>query len=422
MKRYYYLLLTIIIIFSIYRLANINYTLTDEPVYALMGRAITQGHLPYQDFYFAHPPLFLLLTPFTQSLISLKIGLLIIQSLIILLFFKLSLQERSWTNSLLLVIALIISPSFNHVFNLYLGFGLLTFWLLLSDYYFKKNRLNQSVIALGIACLTRLFGAYFCVARAVIKRHYKTLLALLPLLLLIAFYRPFMEQAVIYHALKQPMKLVKRLKVVKTIIYNLLPILILLGIDWFSNHRRQTNIDYVLIAGGLVGGVLMQKVIFPMYGSIILPWLLLAYKPDRTWPYLLLVVLMLMVSINYELIVTEQEIVSREELALLSESLDHSIPLTGQFNSVALLKFYDDSFTILGSESEPAGYIDLCYARLAFHPFFLDEYLAQLDQSLYVFCNSEVVGYSTCDLFGDLEFVRYYGGRKDLVVYQNLYK
>ena len=52
----------VIILFLIIKVPQIDYRYGDENIYFLMGKLITEGQFPYQDFFFASPPLQLIFT------------------------------------------------------------------------------------------------------------------------------------------------------------------------------------------------------------------------------------------------------------------------------------------------------------------------------------------------------------------------
>ncbi len=64
----------LVIIFLAYfymKSSGINYSITDENIYFYMGKLVSEGYLPYKDFFFAHPPL----KPFIFASIFLVSGL-----------------------------------------------------------------------------------------------------------------------------------------------------------------------------------------------------------------------------------------------------------------------------------------------------------------------------------------------------------
>ena len=51
----------VIALFLLVNIPQMNYKFSDENIYFYMGERVTQGDMPYKDFYFASPPLQVLL-------------------------------------------------------------------------------------------------------------------------------------------------------------------------------------------------------------------------------------------------------------------------------------------------------------------------------------------------------------------------
>lgn len=142
----------------------ITYQPGDENVYYYMGRLISEGKIPYKDFFFAHPPLHIYLISSIYKIFGFNIIILksipLISTLISSLFvFKIA-KERfgdaeAITSSLLFLFSYTIM--FNSVFSF--GIDIATMFLVIGVYYlWTKNYYVLSGIFFGLAGITRLLS------------------------------------------------------------------------------------------------------------------------------------------------------------------------------------------------------------------------------------------------------------------------
>ncbi len=142
----------------------------DENVYYYMAKSITEGQLPYKDFFYAHPPLHILILSVIIKIFGVNFTLLKFATLLALLtasfflyktsleFFKNNLNEE---NALLIsILALLLflfsfEVLFKATFSMGINFSLM--FLMISFYLiFAKKYFTGGVFA-GLAGLTRFY-------------------------------------------------------------------------------------------------------------------------------------------------------------------------------------------------------------------------------------------------------------------------
>ena len=135
----------------------------DENVYYYMGKLISDGKVPYRDFFYAHPPLHiyviaLIYKIFGFNIIALKAVPLI--STLISAFFIFKISKR-FGNSEAIISSLLFLFSYGTMFNSVFSFGInLATMFLVSGVYFLLNRNNPllSGMLFGLAGITRFLS------------------------------------------------------------------------------------------------------------------------------------------------------------------------------------------------------------------------------------------------------------------------
>ena len=135
----------------------------DENVYYYLGKLISDGKVPYRDFFYAHPPLHiyviaLIYKIFGFNIIALKAVPLI--STLISAFFIFKISKR-FGNSEAIISSLLFLFSYGTMFNSVFSFGInLATMFLVSGVYFLLNRNNPllSGMLFGLAGITRFLS------------------------------------------------------------------------------------------------------------------------------------------------------------------------------------------------------------------------------------------------------------------------
>lgn len=136
----------------------------DENVYYYMGKMISEGKVPYRDFFFAHPPLHIYLIAlvykiFGFNIIALKSIPLI--STLITAFFIFEISKEKFGKAEAVASSFLFLFSYSIMFNSVFSFGIeIATMFLVIGVYFLLNRNNPllSGILFGIAGITRLLS------------------------------------------------------------------------------------------------------------------------------------------------------------------------------------------------------------------------------------------------------------------------
>ena len=193
----------------------------DENVYYYMGKLITEGKLPYRDFFYAHPPLHIYLIAliykiFGFNIVALKAVPLI--STLISAFFIFKIAKR-FGNSEAVTASLLFLFSYGTMFNSVFSFGIdVATMFLVAGLYFLLNKSNGILAGLffGLAGITRLLSlipifVIFAFSLLYNKKNFLKLLSgfFIVFLIINGLFALFLgnnyaEQAYKYHLLKSP--------------------------------------------------------------------------------------------------------------------------------------------------------------------------------------------------------------------------
>ena len=209
-------ILAVIIIFTfIIRLIFLHPSFSDENVYFLMGKSLTEGKTPYKDFFFAHPPLqiytlALLFSVFGSSFIIGKMLTLITSTLCVVLTFLISKELFDEKTAFITAIIFLVAPAFLAFSTMGHGMWETMFLVLLSTYLLIKNKLYLSGITLVAAIffryLTIIYFPFFLVLLYLRKQKFKQFLISFFLtflvsstLILCTFGSDYINQTISYH-------------------------------------------------------------------------------------------------------------------------------------------------------------------------------------------------------------------------------
>ena len=136
----------------------------DENVYYYMGKLITEGKLPYRDFFYAHPPLHIYLIAliykmFGFNIVALKAVPLV--STLISAFFIFKIAKEKFGSNTAIISSLLFLFSYSTMFNSIFSFGIDAATMFLTiGLYFLLNKSNGILAGLffGLAGITRLLS------------------------------------------------------------------------------------------------------------------------------------------------------------------------------------------------------------------------------------------------------------------------
>ena len=162
--KYFLIFLGVILLFLIINISQIGFKFSDENIYFYMGKLILQGQLPYQDFFFASPPLQIIiiagfLTLFGSKIILLKL-LPIFASIISSIFIFIILKKRfsslhGLLASTLYLFSFVVLTTTDHSTGIHLA----TMFLVIGCYLIYEKKYFLAGILVSLSLLTRLYSA-----------------------------------------------------------------------------------------------------------------------------------------------------------------------------------------------------------------------------------------------------------------------
>ncbi|MBU0981009.1 MAG: hypothetical protein KJ709_09525 [Nanoarchaeota archaeon] len=286
-----------------------NQDVGDEWVYYYMSKQVTQGKLPYRDFFYAHPPLQLLLyiLPIKISVLAVKlIPFLSILGTGLLVFL---LPKKRLTG---LIAAFLFFTSYSVMLEATYGIGVCeaTLLIILGVSLLTKGRLFWAGLFLGLAGMMRTYalipaivimGWVFLKDR---KRLYETGLGfiigyIVPFLVLLAAFKgEFFIQVFSYHLLK-PRAASNVIEVFVDVVIRNLPLYISAALIFLTRKKKATAFFGTVAVVYLVFLLMLNK-IFNYYFVMSAPFLaivggiaLTTLLKKRCWKYIILVGVMM---------------------------------------------------------------------------------------------------------------------------------
>jgi 4-amino-4-deoxy-L-arabinose transferase-like glycosyltransferase len=159
---YWIIFLIILLVFVITRIPQLTPTLTDENVYFYMGKLISEGFIPYKDFFHAHPPIKIMLYGLVIKVLGVKFIVLKVLSLIAILisvfFIYWTLVKKNGHIKGLIAVFLFLFTATTFLFStLNFGHNLTAMFIVISYFYFTQKKYLLSGIFSGIASITGLY-------------------------------------------------------------------------------------------------------------------------------------------------------------------------------------------------------------------------------------------------------------------------
>jgi len=159
----YILFVLIALAFFAIKISAVDFTINDENVYFYMGKLVAEGSIPYKDFFYAHPPLHLLLIAavykvFGFNFIALK-SLAVLSTIITALFlFKTVKIKVSKEIGLAAVILFLFSFDVLRFSSFTMGVNLSLMFVMIGIYLVMKRSYFFSGLLFGLAGLTRFYS------------------------------------------------------------------------------------------------------------------------------------------------------------------------------------------------------------------------------------------------------------------------
>jgi 4-amino-4-deoxy-L-arabinose transferase-like glycosyltransferase len=148
------------------RLFFIHPTFSDENFYFNVAKVVSEGEIPYKDFFLAHPPLqiytlALFFRFFGVSFLLGKILILIISSLTVFLLFLISRELFDEKTAFIASLVFLLTPAFLAFSGMGYGMWEATLLVLASMYFMIKNKLSLALIAFISAIFFRYLAIIY---------------------------------------------------------------------------------------------------------------------------------------------------------------------------------------------------------------------------------------------------------------------
>lgn len=273
----------------------------DENVYYYMAKSAAEGQLPYRDFFYAHPPLHILIIALVIKIFGLSIPILKSAELLALVIgsfflYKLSLdffRNRLSDKSPVLISALTLILflfSFEVMFKATFGMGtnMSIMFMLIAFYFLFTKRYFIGGIFSGLAGLTRFytlapllaFFAFILVDKykeKKLKDFFKVIFGFLMvfglaiLILTVAFGKDFIEPVFKYHFLKPELPS-QKITVYKNVFFENLPVILTFLLSIFIKDKKKFGVFYFVTALYLLF-LLFLNTIFEFYFIVLFPFI-----------------------------------------------------------------------------------------------------------------------------------------------------
>lgn len=193
----------------------------DENVYYYQAKLVTEGQIPYRDFFLSHPPLFIYLTALAIKIlgngyITLKIIPLTAAFTVLVLTYLLGEHIKKGVGVASCILILLYSHTFHSISHTMLGIMTTTALTLAAYILHTKKQTKASGFITAIACFTRLNATPILIylsIRSILgkdKKFFKGMLFTLPLLTLLLIPN-FIEDVILYRMKEDPESLRSRL-------------------------------------------------------------------------------------------------------------------------------------------------------------------------------------------------------------------
>lgn len=273
----------------------------DENVYYYMAKSVSEGELPYKDFFYAHPPLHVIMLAIVVKLFGVNffalksatlLALLIASFFLYLTCIELFKKRLSDKNYLLIsILALILflfsfEVMFKATFSMGINFSLM---LLMAGFYFIFTRkyFIGGLIA-GLAGLTRLYTLapltavfIFLLSRKYQENKLNDFLKMLlgffitfgiPMIfMMLVFGSSFIEPVIKYHFLK-PQLPGQRMIVYKNVLIENWPTILAFLSSVFLKEKKKLQLFYLTILTCILF-LLSLNVPYEFYFSLALPFM-----------------------------------------------------------------------------------------------------------------------------------------------------
>lgn len=345
-KRY---LVILILLFLALKLGSIHYRFGDENIYFFMAKNMLEGELPYKDFFFASPPLQLLIISlfFGKSIFLAKLIPILASIITAVLLFRMGKGISKLAAPCFFLFSTIILSTTDHS----TGISLTIMFVTISYYFLDKNQITSGAF-LGMAALTRLYGGVFLLGFAaylLYKKKYKGIVKLVSgfsmvfLLLIIisavVFDVSILEQIFLYHLQKPGVPFDYELFFSFALQDIILVALALVGV---ASKLRKFHFG---LAAGLLFLALFTDIYY-LYFGLLMPFLAIAASNARISGKIIYVIMIVFIITNsliyYNFHASQSELEPREITQFIIENSDKNELIYGSSEITPLIAYKTD--------------------------------------------------------------------------------
>jgi len=265
-----------------------HYDLGDENIYFYMGKLVSEGKMPYKDFFFAHPPAQVFFNGivfklFGFNLVLLKLIPLIATLISAFLLFRLAREKFDDLTALFSIALFLFTYNIMLESTYAIGVNLTTMFVVAGVYLLFRKRVILSGLSLGLAGLTGLYSlipSFIIFVYLLVKDRKKFInlaigfslsFGLVNLSLLILYKDKFFLPVYLYHFLKPKLE-GNRLSVFFEIIKNNYLIFLSAASILFIKQKNKLEIFLYITIAYIIFLLFLNK-IFNFYFVLLFPFL-----------------------------------------------------------------------------------------------------------------------------------------------------
>lgn len=289
-KKYWIIFSSILLIFILFKIQHMGVYLSDENTYFYMGKLVSEGNIPYKDFFFSHPPMQLFIFALILKIFGFNFVLLksvAIASTIISCIFLFKTVNEKYNNLEGIIAVILFLSAQTTLYNSSINFGvnIATMFSVIGFYYFyTKKKIFISGVFFGFAGLTALYSlvpfavlsvTLFFSDKKKIKRFIYgfSLTFLIPILLITLITGiQFLIQIFLYHILKAPLASTDKLFFIKELIRKNYFLFLSSFSYLFIKNKKELNIIGIISLTYLIF-IMSLKTSFEFYFIPIFPFL-----------------------------------------------------------------------------------------------------------------------------------------------------
>ena len=285
--KYFLIFLGVILLFLIINISQIGFKFSDENIYFYMGKLILQGQLPYQDFFFASPPLQIIiiagfLTLFGSKIILLKL-LPIFASIISSIFIFIILKKRfsslhGLLASTLYLFSFVVLATTDHSTGIHLA----TMFLVIGCYLIYEKKYFLAGILVSLSLLTRLYSAIAIMGLIIylLIKNRKSLLKFIlgiaivfipvNLIFILIFKHNYLTPVFLYHLLKSIG--ISKINIFKFFLKWDIILVVLSSTSIFFKERKKLLLPFITVTTIILFYIFYADIYY-LYLGLIIPFL-----------------------------------------------------------------------------------------------------------------------------------------------------